>query len=156
MQELVKKAKLRAMNLLTRRDYSEHDLRCKLDKDGYPGEVTDAAIEYVRSFGYVDDLKYAGNYIRSCIGGRSRREIELKLKEKGIPAELIEQAMEQEYQDDECEDELIRRLIHKRCKDLDAMDHNSKQKLYAYMYNKGFSVDRVRHVLDELLLDITS
>ncbi len=156
MDEQLKQAASRAMKLLTRMDYTEYDLRRKLLKYEYPGDVIDKAIEYVSSFGYIDDLRYAGNYIRSNSGIRSRREIEHRLAAKGVAPEVIEEALNNEYTDEDTEDELIRKLIHKRCNDLSNMDHAARQKLYAYMYNRGFGVDRVRRILDELLLDITS
>ena len=119
-------------------------------------EEADEALEYVRSFGYVDDLRYAMNYARCSVGVRSRRETERKLLEKGVSSDLISQALLEEYSGDDDEDELIRHLIHKKCRDLSALDFKGRQKLLAYMYNKGFRTDRVNRILEEESLDITS
>ena len=53
---LLKRAKLRAMNLLKSRDYTEKSLRSKLQEGLYPSGVVDKAVEYVKSYGYVDVL----------------------------------------------------------------------------------------------------
>lgn len=156
MDESVREAKLKAMRLLTAMDYTEHGLRDKLIRSGFASQATDEALEYVKSFGYVDDLRYAMNYVRSSVGVRSRRETERKLLEKGVSSDFISKALSEEYRDDEAEDELIRHLIHKRCPDLTHLDYTARQKLLAYMYNKGFKTDRVNSILEEELLDITS
>ncbi len=146
----------KAMRLLTARDYTEQGLRDKLIRSGFSAEDTDEAIEYVRSFGYIDDLRYAMNYARCSVGVRSRRETERKLLEKGVSSDVISQALLEEYSGDDDEDELIRHLIHKKCRDLSALDFKGRQKLLAYMYNKGFRTDRVNRILEEESLDITS
>lgn len=156
MDESVREAKLKAMRLLTARDYTEKGLFDKLLRSGFSEEEARAALEYVKSFGYLDDLRYAMNYARCSVGVRSKKETERKLLEKGVPSELIDQAISEEYSDDDAEDELIRHLIHKRCRDLAQLDYTARQKLLAYMFNKGFKTDRVNRILDEELLDITS
>lgn len=150
----IKKARLRAMKLLESRDYTEEGLRRKLTM--FPQEVTDDAVEYVKSYGYINDLRYAKNYLRSCTGVRSLRDTVRRLKEKGVSEEIIDEALSEEDFDEEAESALIKRLILKRCSDLSELDHSGQQKLFAYMYNKGFDIDRVRRILEELLLDITS
>lgn len=152
----IKKARIKAMNLLKGRDYTEAGLRRKLGTCMYPDEAINAAVEYVRSYGYIDDLRYAQNYIRSCNGVRSRRDIIRRLRERGVSPELIEEAYENEGFDEDAELKLIRRLIMKRCSAPAELDHCGKQKLYAYMYARGFDIDRVEKTLNELLLDITS
>ena len=62
---LLKRAKLRAMHLLEDMDRTESALREKLRQGLYPSDVTEAAIEYVKSFGYLDDVRYAENFVRS-------------------------------------------------------------------------------------------
>ena len=47
---LIKRAKLRAMHLLTARDYTELQLRNKLEQGEYTQEAVDIAIEYVHSW----------------------------------------------------------------------------------------------------------
>ncbi|MCR5233826.1 MAG: recombination regulator RecX [Lachnospiraceae bacterium] len=152
---LTKRAKLRALNLLKVRDYTVNSLRRKLKEGLYPDEVIDDAVEYVISYGYVDDLRYAESYIRSNKTSRSRHEIEQKLRVKGISGDIISEAFENEGPGEEEEEELIRRYLLKKCRSNDISDEASRRKIFAYMYNKGFAPDRVRRILDEVLLDIT-
>ena len=54
------RAKRYAMNLLVKMDRTERELREKLKKNGYPAEVSRKAVDYVKSYGYIDDARYAG------------------------------------------------------------------------------------------------
>ena len=80
---LLKRAKLRALHLLSDMDRTENALREKLRLGLYPQEIIDAAVEYVRSFGYLNDARYAENFVRSRQGIKSRREIRAQLLQKG-------------------------------------------------------------------------
>lgn len=150
---LLKRAKLRAMNLLKSRDYTETALRRKLLESLYPDEAVDQALEYVKSYGYIDDLRYAQSYIRSCIGTRSRRDIRSRLRTRGVADELIDKAFENEGAFEDEEDELLKRLILKKCPAPESLDNTGRQKLYAYLYGKGFDPYRVDKALRAL--DIT-
>lgn len=156
MDEGVKEARLKAMRLLTARDYTEQGLKDKLIGGGFSEQAVTDAVEYVKSFGYIDDYRYALNFARCSVGVRSRMEAGRKLLVKGVSSELIEQALDEEYGDEAAEDELIRHLIRKKCRNIGQPDHKSRQKILSYMYNKGFKTDRVNRILDEELLDITS
>lgn len=67
----------------------------KAPSGGYPKEIEDIAIEYVRSFHYIDDVRYAGYYIESRSQTKSKRQIVQELKAKGVFSEDIEAAYEQ-------------------------------------------------------------
>ena len=80
---LLKRAKLRAMHLLNDMARTESQLRDKLKLGGYPSEITEAAITYVKSFGYINDDAYIRNFIDSRKDKKSRREIYALLRQKG-------------------------------------------------------------------------
>ena len=60
---LPKRAKLRAMNLLKNREYTTAQLYAKLKQGYYPEQVIQEALDYVTSYHYIDDLRYAVSYI---------------------------------------------------------------------------------------------
>ncbi|MCR5507900.1 MAG: recombination regulator RecX [Lachnospiraceae bacterium] len=151
---LGRRARLRAMNLLKSRDYTEFMLRRKLKESLYPDDIIDDAVGYVMSYGYVDDVRYARDYVTAHILTRSRRELISKLKEKGIDDRVISMVMS-EFSDEGEEEELIEKLIRKRIARVTGWDEVSRRKLLSYMYGKGFPIDKTERVLDKVLLDIT-
>ena len=150
---LTKRAKLRAMNLLKSRDYTEAMLKRKLAEGLYPPTVVDTAIEYVKSYNYINDSRYTENYIRLNKDNMSINEMKRKLTQKGIDSEVIAEVVEASYDGSGDSDELIRKLILKKCPDLNALDYSAKSKLLAYMYRKGFSPDSVERVIRNMNVD---
>ena len=152
-ETLIPRARKRGMSLLQSMDRTESDVRSKLSDGGYPREAIDDAIEYLKSFHYIDDDRYAYEYIRFKTSSMSRRQISTKLASKGIDKDTIERSFEAYYSDNECDGKdteraLIARLIAKRCpQGVDALDYNGIQKLRAYLYGKGFSVGSIEEYL---------
>lgn len=152
-KELLLKGKKRALRLLERKDYSRKELIDKLKKDGYTENLVDKIIEYIDSYHYLDDSRVAGNYIRSRMGYKSKRELEYKLKQKGISEEEIDAAMGENYKNEENipqEEVAIRKFLQKyQINDESVIDvsFEEKQKLAAKLYRKGFDLDKIRKIL---------
>lgn len=134
---LVKRAKLRRMNLLKSMDRTEYQLRQKLAQGDYPEEIIDTALAYVKSYGYVNDESYAGRYIECKQQVKSRMQITRELMQKGISGDIIRAAFEEKEPVDE--KALIRRWIEKKRIDPATASPKEKQKLYMFLMRKGFS-----------------
>lgn len=137
MNEIVgKRAKKRVMHILEQMDRTESQLREKLAKSEYPKECIDGAIEYVKNYHYLDDERYALNYVRYHQEKLSRQQLSLKLAQKGISRENIEYALDVEYSSED--GEKIRALLIKRHYDPDVMDQKEVNKIYQYIMRRGF------------------
>lgn len=145
--DMQKRAKLRCMHLLEKRDYTEKELRQKLTngKTEYTQEEMDSAIEYVKSFHYVDDGRYACKYIEAMSSRKSRRQIEQELYQKGVDKELIQEAFE--MTGEVPEEEQIARWMEKRHYDPESADPKEKQKMYAFLARKGFRPENIQRAL---------
>ena len=150
MEEVLpKRAKLRAMNLLTKREYTDKQLRDKLRAGFYPQRIIEEALAYVAGFHYTDDLRYACDYITGHENVRSRRRIEQDLLGKGIERATLEQAWArwEELGGSQDEDSMIRTLLEKRGYDAENGEIRERQKTYAFLVRKGFSGEAIRRVL---------
>lgn len=146
---LIKRARKRTMHLLERMDRTEAQLRDKLRQGYYPDDVIEDAITYVKSYHYVDDLRYAQNYVRSHKEQKSQRKLQMELLSKGVPKQMITEALEEEYQQ-ENERELILKWIEKKQYCAQEADIKEKRRMYQFLLRKGFQSDDILHVLDYL------
>lgn len=146
---LPKRAKLRCMNLLQSRDYTRKQLMDKLLQGDYPQECIDEAIAYVESYGYVDDFRYAKNFIEYHIGNKSRRHIETDLLRKGIQRDLIQRAFEEldllGVEQDEAA--MISGLLRKKKFCIETATRQEQQKMFGYLYRRGFGTDAITKAL---------
>ena len=147
---LPKRAKKRCLNLLQKRPYTESKLRQKLEEGFYSGEAIEEAINYVKSFRYIDDYEYACQYIFYHKSGESRRKMEEKLISKGVTKEILLKAFHDSYWEEEEQDlelELAKKLLEKKKYDAQSTDRKEKQKIYAFLVRNGISSSTIRKVL---------
>ena len=144
-----KRAKLRAMHLLEKRPYSERDMKNKLKENLYDDESIDEAIDYLKSFGYIDDHAYASQYIDTYTQNRSARRIEQDLMKKGISKDVIEEVLDRKRDEGELGDEesMIRNLLKKRGFDPESADSKTIAKNVRFLYKKGFSAETIARVM---------
>lgn len=143
---LVKRAKLRAMHLLNDMARTESQLRQKLLQNGYPEDVVDVAVNYVKSFGYINDEAYIRNFIESKKERKSRREIAALLGQKGLKGELSDRLMEEVFEEHTDRD-AIYEILRKKRWNFEASDEKEKQKIYGYLVRKGFRYEDIRQVI---------
>ena len=146
LKDEVRRAKLRALHLLTAMDRTEAQLREKLQAS-YCEEAVETAIEYVKSFGYINDERYVRVYIESKSRTKSRKQIEQELiYKKGISKEAVQRGFEEAQITDISE--VIRKYMDKKKINPQTCDYEQKQKFFAYMLRKGFQIEDMKRVFD--------
>lgn len=156
MQEVLpRRAKLRAMNLLKSRSYTHVQLMNKLLEGGYPTVIAQSAVEYMESFGYVNDEQYVRDFIEYNKERKTRQRMLTDLMGKGIPKQLFDQIFDEEVGEEGIffEKEQIKEWVRKKNFLLGEASMEETRKMTAFLYRKGFSFDSIRSVLS---LDITS
>lgn len=133
---LGKRATKRAMHLLEQMDRTEKQLRDKLKAGEYPECCIDQAVEYVKRFHYLDDRRYAENYIRFSQNKMSRRNLSAKLMQKGISRDIVELALEEGYESDESKQ--IQALLEKKHYNPEVKDEGEFRRIYQYLMRRGF------------------
>ena len=143
---IVKRAKLRALHLLNTMGRTEVQLRQKLMQSDYPEEVIQKAMEYVKSFGYVNDAEYARSFILNRKDKKSRKELYMQLIQKGISTDVLDYVFEECY-DDNSSKEAIYSLLQKKRYNPETASREETQKILAFLTRKGFSYEDIRQVL---------
>lgn len=151
---LPERAKRRAMNLLQGRDYTEAGLREKLQSGDYPENCIEEALAYVKSYGYVDDRRYAEDFIVYHMERKSRMRIEQDLLRKGIDKDTVRSvfASLEKQGTRQDEDAMICSLLEKKKYDPKTATSHDKQRIYAFLYRRGFHSEAINRAL---MLDIT-
>lgn len=152
MEEVLpKRAKLRCMNLLKSRDYTRFQLASKLRQGYYPQEVINQALDYVASYHYIDDARYAADYLRYALQTKSKKQAVLELRKKGIDTSVIEEAVFQyEEENEDKEAELIRKLLLKKKYMAETATREEKNKIVGFLYRKGFALDKIYTIIGEI------
>lgn len=147
--EECRRAAEKAMNLLLCQDRTRKELADRLYRAGFSEEASDYAMAYVESFGYIDDFRYASNYLACHKGERSGKELRYKLLGRGIPREILSEVF-QEYEAEDEERALERQLAKRlrgRC--VSELETAEKNKVTAYLVRKGYPAAKVKRVMQQ-------
>ena len=94
---------------------------------------------------YIDDHRYAENFVDVNKKKHSRKWIELRLQQKGIKKDLSDDFFDEEYS----EDAPIKKAIEKKLKGASIQTREQREKILASLYRQGFSIYNIKKVLKE-------
>jgi regulatory protein len=138
----VSQARVAALRLLTRREYTAAELRTKLlDREYTEPDVADAIAGLTRD-GFVDDRRVAASFVRvaSTVKGRGRHRIERELEHRGVDKATIREVLSALPAADETAS--IRRFLARKNLParLSAAEH---RRLFGQLMRRGFSADLI-------------
>jgi regulatory protein len=142
-----------ALNLLSRRDHSEAELRRKLSPKGFSAEELDTVMTRLMDAGYLDDRRFARSFAESAIrNGRGYGfRLRMDLSRRGIQDEIIEDTLATlgtEY------DEIatLSELMVRKFKGFDPQraDERQKRRVISYFQRRGFSLAAIVRVFRDM------
>lgn len=143
---LPKRAKLRLLNLLQKKSYTEKQLKEKLEEGYYPVDIIKIAIDYVKSYGYINDQQFATDYYEYYKSSKSKSAMRRELIKRGIPNEYMEHLFELTEETADEEEIQIKRWLEKKHYSLE-ISMKDKKKLYDFLMRKGYSFDKIKQVM---------
>ena len=149
--EELNQARKKAMKLLEHMDRTEKGLSDRLRQAGFSEEAAAGAMEYVQSYGYIDDARYARTYISYRMNTKSRQKIMQELAQKGIDSHTAREAWEEMSElFGHDEQGVLRSTIEKKCTPGTVLDEREMRRLYGYLARRGFQPGDISRMLDEM------
>jgi len=135
---------LRVLNLISYRQRSEKEIRDYAFKKRWDVEDCNRIIERLKKQRYLNDEKFAENFVRSKSNNRnfSKSKMKMELIKKGIKKDVIEQILsESDFNElDSLKNLLIKKLSR----------YDEEEKLIQYLMCQGFRYDDIKSTLDEI------
>ena len=150
-----RRAQTVALDLLSRKPWTRHDLVARLRRRGAPPDIADAVVADLEARGYVDDRAFAAVWAESRARSRSfgRQRLQGELRARGVAPPLVEAALAYAFEETS---ELARaqavgehRLAMLRRRDPD----QAPRRLHDYLRRRGYPADVIRQVLRTLCRD---
>ena len=131
----VSNVKVTAADLVGRRAMSRAELEKKLMEKGASQDEAQYAAEWMTAIGAINDREYAAMLVRHCGSlGYGPRRTQEKLREKGIPRELWEEALEELPENGGQIDAFLQSKLHGR-----RPEEREKKRLTNALLRRGFS-----------------
>lgn len=127
-----------AVNLLSRREYSEFEIRCKMQEKAFSEQEIEDTLAQLQYKNWQSDKRFTENYLRArAQRGYGVNRIKQELRQlKGILSETVDEALM------ECDidwSEIALNVLAKKFPDYRTeQDAKNKQKIWRYMLSHGF------------------
>jgi regulatory protein len=141
-------ARVVALRLLGRRDYTAAELRRRLIDRGFAPDLVDATIAALREQGLQNDTRAALAHVRTAsrVKGRGPHRIKYELQARGVPADAIEESTASLTPEDVRE--TLERLLARKRITL-PLPPDERHRLFQRLLRRGFPADAILAVLKE-------
>lgn len=150
--------KERSLYIIENSNKTEKQLRDKLKNSGkYSEEIINKTILFLKKYNYINDYEYTKRFIEKFKNKYSKKVLIEKLYQKGVKKTIIDEVVNNfDFENDEYE--LAKRILLKKYPDYyencDSLDNIKKNKLFAYLFRKGFNYELVQKILNiDAMLD---
>lgn len=136
-----------ALNLLARRDYTQHELKQKLKNKGFSlVEMEPIIIDLIHA-GLINDQRFTENYIYSRrTKGYGPIRISIELQHFGVSEDVIAEHLE--ITDNAWFTE-VRKVWQKHFKGKLATDYKDRAKQMRYLQYRGFTQEHIESIFKE-------
>ncbi|MGO2036836.1 MAG: regulatory protein RecX [Brevibacterium sp.] len=146
------KAKKTAMNMLAMRDHASQELREKLLKRDFLPDAVDELIAKLQKSKLLNDEEFAHRYVRAHRERRklSRSVLRRELNKKGIPPEIISDAVDEV----DGEEDLAREVAEKKAASTSRLAYEVRERrILGMLARRGFSSSICIKVTREVLAE---
>jgi regulatory protein len=143
---MASQARVAALRLLTRRDYTARELREKLLDREVPEPDISTVLADLTAEGLVNDRRVAESFVRVASGvkGRGRQRIARELEQRGVDRVVVRDVLAGLPVEDEVAS-IRKMLARKRLPArLDAAEH---RRIFGQLLRRGFSADLIAKAL---------
>lgn len=144
-------ARVKALRLLAVRSRSISEMKQRLTMAGFSQEVIDDAVQWLVSLNYLDDVRFAEEFVRTQTRLRpmGRRRLHAELKARGVLNEAIQKAVDSLEEDEVHIAKEAARKGWARYKKLPS--EKARRRLMGYLQRRGFDYSTIRAVVSEFL-----
>ncbi len=139
-----------ALKVIGFKDRTEKEIREKLTQKGYDEIIIEDETEFLKSYGFINDSRYAERFTHDAINikkwGKAR--IKTELLRKGIEREIIENTIEDIFS--ELEDDRIFTEMQKRFKNSDFSNIKERTRIFNFYLRRGFSPDEIKGAMNRM------
>lgn len=140
----------KALTFVSRSMKTKKQVREKLTEKGYLPKIVDYCVDKLCGYNFINDEEYCKSYVRTYMRQHGAKMIERDLKLKGIDFNIVERAIESEYDGGE---ETAVKIAFKHIKNKERTKENLA-KTYKYLLSKGFSYEECSIAIDKIKGDL--
>jgi regulatory protein len=152
-EDEIHRAKRYAFDLLVCRDYTARRMTKKLADKGFSIEAINITIDTLKKMGYIRDERYARNWVSSRLRNnpRGRSLLKAELLRRGVDKATVDRVLDEI--DESAEYQAALKAARKQMRTHYAKLNKvvARRRLYGFLTRRGFELELVKKVIDEVL-----
>jgi regulatory protein len=136
------------LNYITKSMKTFYECKNYLYDKGFNKIIINNVLDKIKTYGYIDDKKYAEMYIDYHNENKGQKRLEMELKNKGIDENIIKETLESKR--DKNSDYINALEIALKYKKQNKLDLKTREKLIRALYSKGYEWDIIQEVLRKI------
>jgi|AntRauTorcE11897_2_1112592.scaffolds.fasta_scaffold00019_104 regulatory protein len=128
----------KVLNLISKREKTSHQVNTYLKDKGYTQKTIDYVVNKLKEYGYINDEKFAQNFMNAQANTKGIRKIKQQLMLKGIDDKIIKQILANMPEQSSQIENLTNKYMNNK-----ENNQKNRSKLYAYLLRRGFTYDQI-------------
>ncbi|MDR0724012.1 MAG: recombination regulator RecX [Endomicrobium sp.] len=142
-----------ALNLVSKKAYSQNSLREKLLQKGYNTQIAEKAIVRLKELNYLNDNNYAKDYASYLYRkGKGLFLIKAELERQGLDKDLIKEALVYIKEENE-PSEVILKILKTKFKNFNNKDKNETKKIISFFLRRGFVFEDISKAIKDSIIE---
>ena len=138
----------KALEMISRRQYSARELSLKLEQKGASPEEASEVVQWLTEHRYIDDAQYASAVVRHYSSkGYGLGRIRSEFSRRGIPREYWQDALSESSDPADTLDSLLAKKLK------DPADRQQVQKAASFLYRRGYSWNDIQSSIERMKHD---
>lgn len=139
-----------ALRLIEFRDRTQKELRDRLLEKGYDENTIEDEIEFLKSYGYINDTRYAERFVSDAINLKKWGKIRIRteLLRKGIERDVIDNTIEDAFE--EIEDDRVLLQMKTRFKNSDLSNIKERTRIFNFFIRRGFTSEEIKGAMNKM------
>ena len=139
-----------ALKLIAFKDRTEKEIRTKLKEKNYNEPEIEEAVEFLKNYGYVNDLRYASHFTNDAINlkkwGKAR--IRTELLRKGVDRDIVDKTLEEAFL--ETDPERLFSQMESRFKNADFSNMKERTRIFNFYLRRGYSPEEIKGAMNKM------
>ena len=138
------------LRLVAFRDRTEKEIIEKLREKNYGENEIEDEINFLKNYGYINDLRFAEHFTHDAINLKKwgKIRIRMELVKKGIDRDVADNVIENAFS--EIDEDRVLLQMQSRFKNSDFSNMKERTRIFNFFIRRGFSAEEIKGAMNKM------